>query len=301
MLGDSLSQQTIDIYGHSLANFIDEPGGTGKGQAPKEILGLQGQISHVEGLLLQYIDNVNENAQIEGKVKQLKVVITGHSVGAYIGLEVLKRWRERGTGKESENKVCVVGFIGLWPTVTWIGKSPNGIRFGWLAQLPGLPQILATLAKFLTIVLPQQVLYILVKLITGMTDKAAKVTTEFICSTRGVEQALYMAHDELLQITEDRWDEDLWGTAVPKSGIISPKLILYFGKQDHWVANHTRDELIAARAYRNRGGEDWKPKMLVDDAEIPHSFCIHHNLTVAEKVKGFIEEIIAADQAQCGP
>lgn len=81
-----------------------------------------------------------------------------------------------------------------------------------------------------------------------------------------------MAKDEMNEITEDRWDEDIWGAATESA---SPrlKLIFYFGKRDHWVADHTRDELIAARAYRD-GGEEWKPRMLIDEEGIPHSFPI---------------------------
>lgn len=86
----------------------------------------------------------------------------------------------------------------------------------------------------------------------------------------------YMGRDELLQITEDRWDQSLWGSAAPMAmtSTPNPKLIFYFGKRDHWVADHSRDELIAARAYQDGGGEDWKPQMLIDDEEIPHNFCI---------------------------
>ena len=82
-----------------------------------------------------------------------------------------------------------------------------------------------------------------------------------------------MARDEMMEITEDKWDEDLWGPARSRSAIPTPRLIFYFGKDDHWVANRTRDELIAARGYQAGSGEQWKAKMLIDDEDIPHSFC----------------------------
>ena len=77
----------------------------------------------------------------------------------------------------------------------------------------------------------------------------------------------------MIQIAEDRWDEDIWGAALPSLDHPRPKLVFYFGTDDHWVADHTRDRLIAARGYRP-GGEDWKPRMYIDDLGIPHSFCI---------------------------
>lgn len=87
-----------------------------------------------------------------------------------------------------------------------------------------------------------------------------------------IDDCRHMAKDEMNEITEDRWDEDVWGAAT-ESESPRPKLIFYFGKRDHWVADHTRDELIAARAYQD-GGEEWKPRMLIDEEGIPHSFPI---------------------------
>jgi hypothetical protein len=41
------------------------------------------------------------------------------------------------------------------------------------------------------------------------------------------------------------------------------------------VANSTRDEVMLARGRQESDtGEDWKPVMIVDDENIPHSFCI---------------------------
>ncbi|MCJ1435765.1 hypothetical protein MMC27_005140 [Xylographa pallens] len=133
-----------------------------------------------------------------------------------------------------------------------------------------------------------------------MPDDAAKVTTEFICSSKGVQQALHMACDEMQEITEDRWDEDLWGTSVGSPCFPKTKLVFYFGNRDHWVADHTRDALITARAH-GEGGDQWKPKMIIDDEGIPHGFCIRHSNIAAIKTARFVEEIIATDKAQIDP
>ena len=84
----------------------------------------------------------------------------------------------------------------------------------------------------------------------------------------------HMARDEMEEITEDKWDEDFWGPARSGSGIPTPRLIFYFGKDDHWVANRTRDELIAARGYQAGSKDQWKARMLIDDEDVPHAFCI---------------------------
>lgn len=44
--------------------------------------------------------------------------------------------------------------------------------------------------------------------------------------------------------------------------------------QDHWVANDTRDALIAARAAKGEGGAGSKPIMLIDNNGIDHAFSI---------------------------
>lgn len=81
-----------------------------------------------------------------------------------------------------------------------------------------------------------------------------------------------------MDISTDRWSDDLWG--VTKSNTESQmnndrtKLFFYFGEQDHWVANRTRDELIAARASTGRAGDEDKPFMEVDRGGMPHGFCI---------------------------
>ena len=61
------------------------------------------------------------------------------------------------------------------------------------------------------------------------------------------------------------------------------------------VANETRDELIRLRSNIS-GDETWRPKMEVDTEHgWPHGFCIRHSVPVAERVAGYIEEIIRVD------
>lgn len=82
----------------------------------------------------------------------------------------------------------------------------------------------------------------------------------------------YLARDELNEIQDDRWSDDIWGTAK-RSASQGPKLVFHFGAEDHWVSKEVRDELIELRA---RTGQDdiWRPVMEVDQNGIPHAFCI---------------------------
>ncbi len=72
----------------------------------------------------------------------------------------------------------------------------------------------------------------LVGLVTRMPQDAAEVTTGFLKSRMGIWQALRMAKDEMEIITEDKWDDDIWGIEHedPDRKTEIPKLIFYFGE-----------------------------------------------------------------------
>lgn len=85
----------------------------------------------------------------------------------------------------------------------------------------------------------------------------------------------YLAKHEMATITTDKWDDELWG--VVSDGAQSKqriKLFFLFGKEDHWVADESREGLIEARASRQEIGGDDKPVMEVDQGNVPHAFCI---------------------------
>lgn len=103
----------------------------------------------------------------------------------------------------------------------------------------------------------------------------------------------HMARDEMETITEDRWNEEIWGTETGHTDHKNapPKLVFYFGQnvrfismyksillthfpQDHWVADHTRDALIESRGSVEVATPSTKPVMIIDQDNIPHGFCL---------------------------
>jgi hypothetical protein len=95
---------------------------------------------------------------------------------------------------------------------------------------------------------------------------ALETTVAFLRSTDGVKQALYvliplfrsvsnlnltpriirhMAADEMRTITSDKWADDVWGVGIACESIT--RLFFYFGRNDHWVAEQTRAEIMASR------------------------------------------------------
>lgn len=143
----------IHVYGCSAANLVDDKGeDSGKGK----ILGLKGQIEYFEGKLQDYIEAQSLESDVSDGTndsRTVKVILVGHSVGAYICMEILRHWKERKreaseissattTGniqstsiKMSQSSrgllgVDFIGLLGLWPTITEIAQSPSGRRLG---------------------------------------------------------------------------------------------------------------------------------------------------------------------------
>lgn len=110
-----------------------------------------------------------------------------------------------------------------------------------------------------------------------------------------------MANDEMTAISTDKWGEEVWGAmaAVGGKGESRSRLKFLFAEKDHWLSDKTRDELIRLRGRKKvveimGKAEAWKPEMYVDATEgWVHGFCIKQSVSVAEKVKGWVEEIIA--------
>jgi hypothetical protein len=135
-----------------------------------------------------------------------------------------------------------------------------------------------------------------------MPAPAAKVTRDFLRSRQGVQQALYLAKDEMVTIGEDRWSGEIWGVEAAGDGEEkkkTPRLVFYFGRNDHWVAEHTRDALIAARGMNgvavdpeNVSFSGTKPIMMIDKEGIDHSFCVHSSEPMAEKVSRWVKGIV---------
>jgi hypothetical protein len=53
-------------------------------------------------------------------------------------------------------------------------------------------------------------------------------------------------------------------------------LFFYFGRNDHWVAEKTRDEIVAVRGWKH-GADEGKglgPRMFVCEEGLPHAFCL---------------------------
>ncbi|KAL8731964.1 MAG: hypothetical protein Q9166_003096 [cf. Caloplaca sp. 2 TL-2023] len=285
------------VCGHSLAGFETT-------EQHHELAGLEKQIDYVDELLYDQVDQVWRRAQ-----KSPKVILMGHSVGAYILLEIIRRHRKQiESGKKDFD---LIGGILLFPTITHIARSPSGIVASALLAIPRSAHIASAIVKTLMYLIPTSILYYLIRAFTWFPEHAARTTTALIKSPIGIKESLFLGKDEMDMITDDKWGEEVWGAATEpgtnSKDTIHSNLVFFWGKNDKWVAEKTRNELIAARGYRkskvsssaassisdvSSPADGWKPSMFVDDRKIPHGFCIKHSEIVAERVRTWVEEII---------
>ncbi|KAL2261933.1 hypothetical protein VTK26DRAFT_2968 [Humicola hyalothermophila] len=317
-------QYAFHIYGRNLLGFDDrdhEPafgtptavGGT------TEPFTLEDQIR----CLCEQVQQVNSSTlpldPAAGVQRSFDVVVLiGHSVGAYIALEIFNRHHHQArsllsshppgaasssfspasssSSPPSQPSLALVPLksaVLLFPTVSHIARSRSGQKLDLIRRTPVLARSAHRVAKAFVGLWPAWVLDAAVRRLLGYPDHAAAATTRFLASRDGIWQALFMGQDEMATIGEERWGEELWeireveGSAGGGDrGVKGAKFVFYFAERDHWVADECRDEFIE----RRRRHENGRTEILIDEENIPHAFCIHHSETVAEKVKLWLED-----------
>ncbi|OBT89394.1 hypothetical protein VE02_01438 [Pseudogymnoascus sp. 03VT05] len=212
------------------------------------------------------------------------LTLLGHSVGAYLVLSVLSQLP--ATTRATTRAIL------LFPTITDIAHSPSGaVLAPLLRYVPFVPEVTGLLARGGLYPLPRPWLESVVGAITGQGNEAAKVTSEFLRSKEGVRRALQLAGEEMVGIAEDVWGEEVWGTDVEEGEGKLTRLMLYFGRNDHFVDEEKRDALMAKRG--GKGGVRFE----IDEAGIPHAFCLNHSKEIAEKVAPWVGEMVLGVKA----
>ncbi|OBT95539.1 hypothetical protein VE01_05168 [Pseudogymnoascus verrucosus] len=215
------------------------------------------------------------------------LTLLGHSVGAYLALSVLSVLSQLPATTRATTRAIL-----LFPTITDIAQSPSGaVLAPLLRYVPFVPELTGLLARGGLYPLPRPWLESVVGAITGQGSEAAKVTSEFLRSKEGVRRALQLAGEEMVGIAEDVWGEEVWGTDVEEEEGKPARLMLYFGRNDHFVDEEKRDALMAKRG--GKGGVRFE----IDEAGIPHAFCLNHSKEIAEKVAPWVGEMVLGVKA----
>lgn len=286
----SLASKRFHIYGQDLAGFSDESHEPFTPSRPPYTLEQQIQLS----LNTVRSMRIEEPGLRHGEPYD-DVLLMGHSVGSYIALQLCHRMLQPTrlspplvTEPRPEPKLEKA--ILLFPTVVHIGRSPSGRRIGALKRIPFMPANAHRLARLVLALWPLGVLLWFLRTVMGFPPHGADVTARWLKSRDGIRQALYMGMDEMRVIGDDVWDEELWGierdAQNSSSRTLIPRFYFFFGKDDHWVANHYRDLFIEKRQRQVE-----RTRLMVDEGNLPHAFCIHHSETIAEKVCTWVGEM----------
>lgn len=222
------SGSSFQVYGRSLAGFDIGDAQSGPSGGCHD---LEEQICFMQRCLREIVKIGNNNG--DGVKERPRVVLIGHSLGAYIAMEILRRHREKR--KDNDNvdvdvDFDIVGGIMLFPTVVDIAKSPAGVRMTvsvvqhgivvpgcwirWniristvhadgvltpynkqrlLSFIPHLALIASYLATALTLLVPDTLLWYLVKgFMNSPPDAVVDITVGFLKSRYGVRQAMYV-------------------------------------------------------------------------------------------------------------
>lgn len=116
-LAEAEQVESVDVIGHSLGGYElhNLP------DARDLPLNLQQQTQHVSSALDRTVVSCRGDS-----AKSVRVVLVGHSVGAYIIMQLIAQRQERQKRGTVSSQYEMIGAINLFPTVVDIARSPSG-------------------------------------------------------------------------------------------------------------------------------------------------------------------------------
>ncbi|KXS18368.1 alpha/beta-hydrolase [Gonapodya prolifera JEL478] len=174
--------------------------------------------------------------------------ICGHSIGAYISLEVAAR--------VVHNVGRLAGVFLLFPTLQKILSTPNGQRQHAFFKTP-IRQAVANLAALLRWSFAMEGKGGLIELVAELSNQPeaqARITAMKLLSYHSVLSALTMSDDEMSRVDE------INSKAID---LLADKIVAYYGTTDAWVPNEHHEE------FRKR----WPHvEVHIDKHCLPHAF-----------------------------
>lgn len=174
---------TNSVWGDNVTNQEQARKGYG--------VGLRDQVRHKIAVVDVIHNMYNRNGEGgERGERKTKVVVVGHSIGAWIAGEVLKARPD-----------SVDGLHLLFPTLAWIGRTPNARRLKLGLINPISQNFLLPLPLLLFSLLPLWLLVWVIRLLTGQATAASLATAELLTTPGAVQNALNMANEEFSTVT----------------------------------------------------------------------------------------------------
>ncbi|KAG8970701.1 hypothetical protein FRC03_004083 [Tulasnella sp. 419] len=215
------------------------------------VLGKHNTVPHFEltSLGAQVISTLCLRKSLHDEYPSAKIVVIGHSVGAWIATRVLE-----------EPQIPPVVTLLLFPTLSNIAQTPNGVKLAWLFW-PSTALMLSYLA-FLIMFIPKAVFKLLFE---DWPENQLLILQRFCRSPFSIAASLRMAREEMRTII------DLDRTLLQKHRSC---IYLYYALTDDWVG-------LERALVIDVLGESSQ----IHVASLPHAFCINadHSRKVAQK------------------
>ena len=212
---------------------------------PKSPLSLQEQILNKVGIL----DSITTSAPFTSlSGDKPKLVVMGHSVGAYMALQTLR------LRPQKVDKVFL-----LFPTLSHISKGSTFSRASAvITSLPGAARLAALIVFLMRFIFPIPLLAIFVRLVYALPGTSLSTTLAKFLNPKSVESFTYLAKHEF---------RDIGALDVDTLTKYAKRVTAYYAVEDGWVPNFAREE--AMRIITESGGD----AHLCNEG-FPHSFSL---------------------------
>ncbi|KAI0027100.1 hypothetical protein K488DRAFT_62803 [Vararia minispora EC-137] len=174
------------------------------------------------------------------------IVLAGHSMGSWLATQVLKVRPE-----------AIKSLLLLFPTISNIADTPNGVALSWLFR-PYMPNLIANASRF-TPWIPR---IALAALFSSYPPPQLSVLRSLITSPRAVYASLLLARDEMRTIRD---------LDIPFLHTYADRLHFYYADEDRWVGRE-REKII--NVLQGIQGDGPTVKVVHGPKDIPHAFCI---------------------------
>ncbi|BGP47435.1 hypothetical protein JCM10450v2_003287 [Rhodotorula kratochvilovae] len=203
-----------------------------------------------------------------------KLVVLGHSIGAWVGLQMLK-----------ERPQYISAVHALFPTISRMAETPNGRRLSPLFSSWALRPVFYSTSALSY--LPTSLATRLVSLLTGQSGAGAETTAKLVSSPETVVAALTTAREELARVT------DLDAALLEQYG---DRVWFYWAAEgvDGWVTEEAVREIEGV--LERKFGEEGRRRRQRCIEGMPHAFVLDeaHSTSLARKCAGWIVEDLAA-------
>lgn len=214
----------------------------------EELFNLQGQLAHKLDLISNYVD------------KKSKLHLIGHSIGAWIILELLHKH------ETLSNKVSSINL--LFPTIQKMAESRNG---KFLNNVLRKIHVLIVMFFCLVALLPLWLRLSVIRLYLKFSSLPPHYTNRILkyLKPKVGEKVLFLAYDEMDTVT-------VLNTVVLNK--VKHLTNVIYSNRDGWVPVHYMDDL-----------KTFQPQLQMKEVHINHAFVLKSSEQVAEMVSNFIK------------